>query len=407
MAKPEVIDLVSDGIDWGQRQLADHIRMRLREADPVFFQKLDSNDDRIFLEPLLFAYFSSEKSEVGLEQILFGYLSDDLKPKRIRVFADADGVICLPNIGYLMTDTSSRQLALEWNEASRSFNIDDGDGCVNYHFKNIVCVGGTTIEVCQYDHPLLRGFYRDDKGKQVPVDVAKAMPKHIEELNAAVDILRDHYGNYYSAVLKVIRKIVIFNNPNVNSFATVSAHGIAFLSASPDDDAVFFIEDLLHQCGHVIFSAATLQRSDYFAVSPDTPLGRFTQGEEENRTVYVTFHGVFTEAVMNQCLEICYETNLFSGKQRHELLGRFAFILKRFYRDLENLSHEEIFTEKGLRLYAKFAKVFEEIYMRRKNLLSAFDTSNQPYNFSYGKFRKLNPLDKKIGYGHDPTLPKA
>src|SRR5919112_6266314 len=99
----------------GQHRLAHIVRTLLYRANPSLFDLLDFYKDEIFLEPMLFAYFNSKKTPVNLEQILFGYIEDDLRPPGIKVFADANGIVHLPNIGYCVSNQADKELALVWD----------------------------------------------------------------------------------------------------------------------------------------------------------------------------------------------------------------------------------------------------------------------------------------------------
>jgi hypothetical protein len=169
------------------------------------------------------------------------------------------------------------------------------------------------------------------------------------------------------------------------------------VNADTDDDEVFFIEDLVHQCGHVIFNAIAFDKKALLVVDPDTPLREFTGITQESRTTLDTLHGIFTETAMCQCLDIWYENHVFSGRQEHELLGRFAYILKRFNCDLQNLEHRQIFTDNGFLLYRWYLSVFDRLYQKRGDLLRELKIGNQPYKFNYEKFAALNPIGSTSG----------
>ena len=91
------------------------------------------------------------------------------------------------------------------------------------------------------------------------------------------------------------------------------------------------------------------------------------------------------------CLYRCHEMEVFSGRRRHELLGRLSFILKRFSGDLMSLNDDGLFSERGKEFFAEFGEIFDEVYRRAKGAIVEFDLSNQPYTFSYDKFVALNP----------------
>jgi hypothetical protein len=188
-----------------------------------------------------------------------------------------------------------------------------------------------------------------------------------------------------------VRRIVPFASPRINSFAALAAHGIAFLRVARDDDELSLLEDLAHQCGHVLFSALTFDREEWLQ-HPDLEVSRFTGQAHDRRTVYVTLHGVFTEALMSLCLDGCYEQRLLPVAKEHELLGRLTYILVRFQRDLVELGRCPVFTPLGLSLLERLAQVLASVSRRHSQTLRECDVSNQPYTFSYPRFLARNPL---------------
>jgi len=355
------------------------------------FDLLDFDNDDAFLEPLLFAYFNSKDRRVGLEQILIGYIADDRKPLEISVYADREGVVYLPNVGYLITDRRDRTLTLAWHQNERTYELRDAGLIVDFETQPLIFVDGTSIELYRHNNPLLASFYTGPDGAVREVEMTGAAQMHVEHLNQAFRILRACHPRIYALLVKVTRKIAVFQSPALNSFATLSAHGVAFVNATIDDNHVFFIEDLAHQCGHIVCNTATFEKQRYFQISPETSLSDITREHGETRTVYATFHGVFTEVLMNQCCSACLDEAGFVGRQKHELAGRLAFILRRFELDLRSLNADGIFSDEGLVFLSRFAQIFLEIHARRRDLLVFCDTSNQRYNFCYTAFLELNP----------------
>ena len=96
---------------------------------------------------------------------------------------------------------------------------------------------------------------------------------------------------------------------------------------------------------------------------------------------------------MNHCFSACFDEAGFVGREKHELAGRLAFILRRFELDLRSLTVDGIFSNEGLMFLSRFTQVFLEIHARRRDLLVSCDTSNQSYNFCYRTFLELNPAD--------------
>lgn len=379
-------------IDNGQQQLAEAAKGYLYKNRPDLFALLDFDDDHTFLEPLLFAYISNDRTTVGLDQILFGYIQDDLRPAELQVHTDTSGVIYLPRVGYFLTEVPSRNLNMHWEKATLSYGLELEGMAVNYKFQPVLEIPGVGIEVCRRQHPLLSRFFRDAGGRTVAVDVEDVTQERLRQFGVAFTLIRSAAENYYGELVDTTRRILVFQGTGVNSFAALAAHGMAFINACLGTDEVFFAEDLVHQCGHVMFSSLTLPKQEFFVIDPDTPLRRLTYGAGETRTVYETFHGVFTELFMNQVLDWCCDSKVLNAAQQHECRGRLAFILTRFAGDLRNLAGNGIFSEKGLLIYSACLVGFLKIYEKRGDLLSSFDLRNQPYNFNYNRFLALNPL---------------
>jgi hypothetical protein len=261
---------------------------------------------------------------------------------------------------------------------------------IMYRFDDAPVIADGGIEVFRHDHPLLSGLYVDERGEPAVFEVARITREKLKSLTTALRIIKRWHPRYYNNILAATRKMVIFSCGSMNSFASMTAHGIAFTNANGCDDEVYFVEDVAHQCGHVIFNALTFESEQYLAVPPDTHLRLYTGQEEETRTVYQALHGIFTEAVMVQCLNTCYENCVFSGRQEQELLRRITFVMRRFGSDLGALSKDRLFTQKGHWLFEYFVKEFREMYKQHNGPIKYFDFSNQPYNFSYERFAELN-----------------
>jgi hypothetical protein len=304
--------------------------------------------------------------------------------------SDDDGVVYVPQVGYFGTDLPHRKLTLSWNPSSQRCVLYEKGKVIAHRFEDVPTVAAGGIEVFKRNHPLLSRLYVDERNEAVEVEVVEIVGKQLGHLETAFEIINRWHPRYYRNILTTTRKIVVFTCGRMNSFASMSAHGAAFLNANDGDDEVFFVEDIAHQCGHVIFNALTFETEQYFIVAPDTPLRRYTERDEETRTVYQALHGVFTEAVMFQRLNECDGNSVFRGRQAHELLGRLGFILRRFGSDLHDLTRAQLFTQKGDWLFGNLLKDFKDAYEQHKGLVQQLNFSNQPYNFSYEKFAELN-----------------
>jgi hypothetical protein len=184
--------------------------------------------------------------------------------------------------------------------------------------------------------------------------------------------------------------MALFDHGRLNSFASMAAHGTAFLNLHYGMDEVYLVEDIVHQSGHIVFSTATVDRSGLFEVSPDTTLRELVGTEGDERTLYVALHGLVTEAMMCETLSNCYSNGVFSGRQHQEVLGRLAYASKRMYLDLRLLNRLEIFGPVGQELFAELVSGFRQLRERYGDLINQLDVSNQSYNFSWQRFSDLN-----------------
>lgn len=387
-------NLIKNSIKREQSELANILKMLVYKTDPVLFNRLDFSDDSSFLEPLLFAFFTTENSSVPLEQILYGYIEDSHKPDTLRVFSNQNGTVYLANIGYLQTSLANQELLLLSDKATGKYYCQTDDKVIPTKFNDRLQIEETTIEIFRCNHPMLVKFFTDDQGHEVDVEVEKITQQCTEYVNTAFKIIKNYCQEYYDAITAVTRKILIYRSGCQNSFATFSAHGIGFFNANDSHNEIFFLDDIAHQCGHVIFNTITREKERFLAIDPSTPLYKLNGDEHDPRSVYSAFHGIFTFAIINRILDTCYEKNLFFGKKWHELLGRLSFNMKKFKVNLVNLDHPAIFNESGWIFYEHCQRIYQEIYAKRKFIIDLLDHSNQPYVFSYDKFSKYNPLSR-------------
>ncbi|HEX8903233.1 MAG TPA: hypothetical protein VF771_00165 [Longimicrobiaceae bacterium] len=392
MFQESFLDFIDRGVASGQRTLADSVRSLLCACAPELFEALDLQDDALFLEPLLFAWLSAPAPAVPLEQLLFGYLADDAKPSSVEVRCDRAGVAFLPRLGEVATGLPGAALRLDWDAARREFVFSSHGTAVRAAPERLHTVAGGRVEVFRRENPLLGRLFVDEQGDAGEVEVDGIARAQLANLAAGFGLLARCHPRYSRNVLDVTRRVMIFSSPGLNSFAAMSAHGVAFLNTAPEASPVFFLEDLAHQCGHLVFGAMTLETGEYLKVPAETPLQHFTGVPGERRTVYETFHGVFTEAVMFQCLDACWEGGCQTGAGAHELRGRMAAVLRRFGGDLRSLARPGVFTEAGEWVFQNLVEAFNDAGEKRWEMLRGLDLSNQPYNFSYACFAELNPL---------------
>jgi hypothetical protein len=374
-----LLNWAAENFGAGQQHLAQCMKQLVSNTQGPIVELLDYSDDTAFLEPSLFAYFAHKHAGITLEQILLGYLADVSLLPEFTAYADHRGLVYLPRLGHLETAASNSVVTVQSKTLATQLS-------------RLRCLHGTQIELCLTRDPLLEPFFRDADGCDVRFDLDIA-GCHAGTLDEAFGVFHRVAPELLRCLVAVSRRVVVFRAEELESFATVSAHGLAFLKVTPPDNAteVFFVEDLAHQCGHILFSALTVHREAYLRVDPHTPLQQLTGTEGEKRDLYTAFHGVFTEALMCIALHSCLAGAVFSGARLHELLGRLSYVMKRFHLDLLSLQDDALFTELGQFVVSQCGAVFDEVFRCTRDDITGFDLRNQSYAFSYERFAALNP----------------
>jgi hypothetical protein len=385
----------TDAVVTGQQQLANVVRALLYKYEPDIFEIFSESDDELFLEPLLFAYFAARDPIIKLPQILLGYLDEDMWPDATEVYADQAGRIYLPKIGYLITEARDRTLVLQKDEGSRELTLVDGDTPVPFELEEILYVPGTSIEIVRHPIPLLDDVLRESTPNASDFAVAEAqVAEHLDHIAGALAMLRAEWPEYHADLVATLRQIVLFHSERLNSCASLAIHGVVLFNitdANPHDEA-YFIDELSHQGGHVIFSAVTVRRGDYVQIDPETPIGQLTGNVADDRSVHTVLHGAFTEYAMMNGMRRCLDGVVLPPRQAHELLGRLAFISQKAAIDVANLATDGILTERGRQLYEVFERSFQSMRREWPALFSEYDFASQPYNFSYELFARSHPM---------------
>lgn len=390
MFKNDFSDFIAMQLKKGQYYFTCSMKSMVQYENAELLDAIE-DDNRAFLDPMLFAYLNSGDDAITLEQVLWGYTSPDKRPSYIEVISNSAGIIFLPNIGYAQTDKRNQRLILSTDKMN-AYHLYSGTQKAPFTLMNNKLITGTDIEIQQFSHQSFETYFRDPGNNIITVDLKGGYRKYINMLNTSAAILSTYYPTFYEYFTAATKWILPFASPDANSFAALSMHGVAFLNVHTYDDEVGCIEDILHQCGHIIFTAITHNPAEYFQVHPDTPLKNIGMKETEHRSVYVALHGVFTEALMIEIFDICLENSVFSGRQEHELKGRLVYILIRFLLDMEALNRDDIFTDKAQHIYNELKDIMIEAYLKYKSLIPLYNITNQPYNFNYDKFLSANPI---------------
>ncbi|AZA47101.1 hypothetical protein EG346_02320 [Chryseobacterium carnipullorum] len=368
-----------------QGNVIDSLKMLLYQRHENIFERIDFEDDRIYLEPLLFAYVMQENNSY-LDSIIFGY---EKNPKsKIQVFSNHTGTIYIPQIGYLHTQEANKELFLE-GKNNMFFIIDHEGKEVSHSFEPIHFLD-ENIEIVKCQHPLLKKIFFDAQDEIVDVEIEKTYTKHIDHANKAIQLIKEYFPTYFDLIKKTIKKIMIFDG-EPNSFANILAHNMIFLNAHNENDEVFFLDHILHESAHVVFNTLTYNsKFNLFNYPFDTKFSEITGDVNEHGDLYSRFHGLFTFIIINACLEIVINEKALQGKQNEEVIGRFSLNMKRFETGINMFTIPNLFTEEGQDWYELFVNTFNQIYERKNSLINSIDVSNQPYVFTFESFKEVN-----------------
>lgn len=358
------------------------IKLLIYKETPSLLEKVNLKDDYAFLEPLLFTYFNNKdkklKSNKLLYEILQGYFINNEKLKIEDSFNNKN-IAYIPNLGY-------------YNEGK--FLIEP-------------ILRKDHFEIIKAIHPLLEKYFVEfSKGH-----ILNAKPKHnsvwkenYKQVFKSLEIIKQELPKFYKELTFANRAIYLHDNPKILNFTTIETLGMLYFYVIGKNNLIYFIEELIHQGSHNYFYYVVHNRKKYFKIDVDNLIMRdYTKQKWDYRNIYGAFHGLVTVAKRVACFDILLQKNVFNGREKHELLGRFTDQFSRFRTGLELLNFKEVYTEKGIELYNEYDAICLKIFKKYKKLVTTFDLSNRDVDFRYNEFCKLNPYEdflkkEKEGY---------
>ena len=362
----------------------ENIQILLYKESPLTLEKIDFEDDNVFLEPLLFAYFNSKKnnlfSEDMLTEIMQGYFIEK-EPLLLKESFNNEGIAYVPNLGYF---------------DKKGNKVDD-----------VCMINNTSIELLIHPVTHLKHIFKDFNENNIDeskIEISKTQSLRYERsLTNALQYIKTSNKVHYDLIEQCCKKIVLFETDpkNTNSFSTINAHGIAFLNVYQEDyDEVFFVDDIAHQTGHIIMTTILFERKKYFLIDENQNIRTFTKNKSEYRSFYILFHALYTYYTTFLCLDACLENNCFDKRQIHEAKGRIGFYLLKCKTDLINFEEiinyhngfNNVLSFEGIEIFQNIENKYFEV-LKKHEEVTFFKYKNQPYNFTYSEFIKLNPLN--------------
>ncbi len=381
--------LVEERIIDNRVELSYRNRTIVYRQSPNVFDRLDFNDDDIFLEPLLFLYPHLPAEFQNLEQLLFGYIPNNSKPDSLTIKTDKKGMVYIPRIGYIYTNTPNKQLKLKWNTEISTFSKEDNTNITVLRIVKPIYIQ-TKLEIYRDEIAELDSYFAGQENEG-SLNVEEQYIRHSATVEKAIDIIKSIYPEYYDKFSKVIRGIYLFYRNGKRSFASLQSIGISYINVEPENSIVSFLEDIIHQSSHNMFYYVLLP-NDVFAVDPYSLVKKNSRHKAAHGKIYGSFHALFTLTNINTCLARCIRENVFKGLQLYEAKGRLSDNMKRFKTALEVFNYRKIFTKKGWELYHSLKETYHDIYEENASTIESLDTSNQPYVFSLKKLLEANPI---------------
>jgi len=376
----------------GRNSYIQFIKLLVYKSRKDLFDLLGFDEEAAFMEPMLYTWFNSTEKKVSLDQLLYGYIASDKRPACIQVTPENNGIIYLPNIGYYHTNCTEGPLDYYGNPTASAARLVANGQEIKATYEEICLLNDSTIELCLHNNALLNTLFEGNEDPAIE-DVISGHKQHLEK---ALAYIKAYYPEFDALLHATVKRVVLFKSPRMRSFASMLANGTAFFNAQHWHDEVFFCEDITHQCGHVIYYAVMSNKASFFSVPPETPIKQFNNRASDGRTVLGAFYSLLPFCFSNTNSYRLFEAGVFSDRQLHEFLGRFAFRMRKFKVALEDFGSGDMLSEKGLLLWKEFEQTFNEVDEKVKTFLYQYDSSNQHYDFSYDNFLLLNPIDNPV-----------
>jgi len=215
---------------------------------------------------------------------------------------------------------------------------------------------------------------------------------NVAPLCGALDIIREKLSFFYRLLTRTTRRLFVFDEPSVDSFARMPAHGAVFLNETQGvREEPFFLYELVCRCTITLFNAMSPRPRDFFNIDPNQTLDQFAIRWGGDRNVYTGLHGIFYECLMTLAMDHLHHQRVFSGRMAHEVLGRLAYLHSRFRSDIHDLMvRGNILSDLGRDFYGRLTRQIE-ILRERRAALPPLDLRNQLGLFDYAGFAQLNP----------------
>lgn len=382
----------------GKSGFMDIIRTALYRYDETIFDRLDFYNERIFEEPLLYSYFNTTDKYKSLDQILFGYYNQEKRPLNLRVFSNHRGKIYLPQYGTLSTEKGQEEFTLSYDPETDTLSLSQEDVPVPFAYTPIAVLSQyRDIEITSDIDPYSEKFFFDFEYLTLeevefflaykPIETAP----HVSAIEEALKLIDDLLPADAEKLRTCIKKIVLFYHPKLRNFATRESHGTIFLNVEETANVSFFLEEIIHQGSHIVFNNVTFDTSEFFRTDPDASLSEYVENDE--RTLYGAFHGIYTTCkIVDLLLRVIESKPAMKQHIAYEIIGRLAVNKNRHEIGLERVPYDVVFTDLGKALMDYYFQLLNENIQNNLSFFD-FDIKNHPIVFDFEVFEKDNPIE--------------
>ncbi|QQD16192.1 hypothetical protein [Sphingobacterium sp. UDSM-2020] len=300
-------NLYKDELIKHKQELLDKYRLALYQLKPEIFENIDFNSDKIFSFPPLINYVLYPDENGDIDSLIFPFLNIN---SVCSIRSDFEGVIEIPSIGYWRGVANTLYKFIKIDDEIKP--IESGLKFVPYTYYNNIKI---STKLTNYQNgPFLNH----------PKSIQGLVSEYSTELVKALEILDSHSDILYDLINTLQLEIQLFDLPNQNSFATTDFFFTAFLNVnSKFQSFVFFIDDIAHQCGHILFFLLTLEVDEFIFGGKDLQLSDYF--EDEERKAYSAFHGLFTYTCILHALASSRSYHKIENNELLEIYARIGF----------------------------------------------------------------------------------
>ena len=378
--------MLTDLILIQQNALANVVRILIYKEDASILEKVNLEDDQIFLEPLLMAYFNRAQIEKEFPKGMLSPLMQGFFLEKENIAIEAlcnhDGIAYVPKKGYYKKGETTP-------------------------FEDIYIIPETTIEVLKYEVPLLRNVVhivsQSDPFQEEQLFMDSTLFEHnATPLTNALHHIKEYNPEFYSFIELCIKKCTFYKTKGVfsRSFASINANGNLFLSISDEKDAedeVYFLDMLGYFTGKVMHTTLMHKQEEIFKINHRTRIATIIE-TDDHRNIYTICNNAFSTIAACLCLESGLDANKFTMAQQQDAKVRMALYLKKYESDLQKLeaaiAHfsglENIFVDNGITIYNFMLSHGNRLMETYIHIHQNFDFSGFHYRMDYAEFSKNN-----------------